>query len=172
MNEIIQKNLNEALATQKISRELLNEVQTHVDSASDCVAVYYLMAKYYDMKHREDASVYCCLKAKDIYDANQMDLDLRVVQFISDKTDFMHGKLLTLNNRLFAIAITLGFFTLLTMWIFLHQSFVLSFIFMNLISIVFYSMAMKKTNGKFKARQLAACYDFLDEEDKAFGDEY
>lgn len=172
MNESIQKALNTAISTQKVSREELYELQKLVDSAQDCVAVYYLMGKYYDLRHREDASVYCCLKAKDILENNKMDMDLRMSQFISDKTDFMHGKLMTLNNRIFAIAITLGVFTMISMWAFLHQSFVLSFIFMNIFSVAFYTMAVKRTNAKFKARQLAACYDFLDEEDKKFGDKY
>lgn len=172
MNESIQQTLNQTFTTQKISREQLNEVQKLVDSAEDCVVVYYLMGKYYMLGKKEDAAVYCALKAKDILDANsEMELDLRVRQFISDNTDFMHGKLMTLNNRLFTIAITLGVFTMISMWVFLQQSFFVSFIFMNIFSVTFYSMAMKRTNEKFKAKQLAACYDFLEEEDKVFGDE-
>lgn len=160
--------LKEIAMTSTITKEQVQLAQSLETDAKSLADVYYIMAKYYQQQKNENAVVFCCMRAKKLLRDNQLYYDFKMNEMIEVKTDFLIEKENIIRKKILIISITLGVFTMLSLWIFMQIDWVVSFIFMNIVSVAFFTIGNKKTLATFYKKQLAACRDFLDEEDKEF----
>lgn len=174
MNQYIYETQLKLINGHGVTKEEVRKCQTLEENEEDLFAVYWIMARYYLDRNQLDALTYCILKCYELNERYHFDLPFKVKDFMEVRCAFMDEALTKTRTKLLPLSVLFGVICLVLCWLILAQGnfggFIVGFILMNLVSISFQNIGLKKTIQSFKKKQYAAVYPYLDEEDKKFVD--
>lgn len=174
MNTTILDVKSQILSGKGITKQQVMKCQESISDEEELFYVYWIMSRYYLDRGQENAMTYCVLKCYELDEKNHFDVEFKVKDFLEARTDFMEEAMTKTRTRLLPLSILFGVITLILVWMIMSAGeftgFIIGFICMNIVSIGFQQIGFKKTIEKFKIKQYAAVYSYLDDEDKKFAD--
>lgn len=168
MNATIEAIQQKCLNDQVITVNEVKACQESVSNDEELCLVYWIMSRYYLNHDNTDALVYCCLKAKELIERNHYAFDFKINDFIEARTDFFDEEITRIRTKILPLSVLFGVITLILIWFIMDGGFIIGFIGMNVVSIAFQQVGFTKTVEKYRAKQLAAVFEFLTQEDQQF----
>lgn len=172
--------------SEKTIAELRSFMETTFTYDEEYCTTMWILAKYYEQIDNKNACTYCCLRANEIYQMNQLpskkrnpllqytnyEMDEEQKNFIQEKISFMQAKNAHISRSLMTVSFLFGSCVFLLSFFLLNMNFLGAILQWLCFSCLTYFLSIKTAKHRYYILQSQASGKYLEESDKVFDQHY